>query len=40
MSHSENYEQIGLIPTLIMAVLGLVMGIFPMLAQVAILMNQ
>ena len=40
MSHSESYENIGVVPTLIMAVAGLTLGILPMLAQVALLLNQ
>lgn len=39
MAHSDDYESIGLGATLLMAAGGLVVGIFPVLVQIFLLLN-
>lgn len=38
MSHTEDFEQIGAVPTIVMAAAALVVGILPLLTQVFVLL--
>ena len=38
MSHAEDFEQIGAVPTIVMAAAALVVGILPLLTQIFVLL--
>lgn len=38
MSHAEDFEQIGAVSTILMAAAALVIGVFPLLTQIFVLL--